>query len=296
MQSADIAIIGGEKDFNLLGLASYVTNHTDLKLNLILFGDSSAHAFHYDLNRNKLYLNNQEYNCKAIFMRGDIFKYQETKNPNDHNSAQTWKNSISAWLIANPDIKVLNRKLLTQPYFHKANSLILAKKYGIPIPETYISNSTKQINALHEEQKLIFKPINGGGHTKVLEKKFDDAIYKAGLIKEPYFFQETLEYPELRIFYIGGDFHTFRLKSKAIDHREVDIPTDIIYEASPENIKDKLESLNQEIGLRYSASDFKFCSKTKEFKFLEINTNPMFTAFDKVAEGKVCESMINALS
>lgn len=296
MKEVDITIIGGEKDFNLLRLASQVSNETDLKLNLVLFGQNTCHSYHYDLNNNKLFLNGHEYHSKAVFIRTDVFKFQESKNPKDQQSAQTWKNSFSAWLLANPDIKLLNRKLLTQPYFNKSYSLLLAKKHQIPIPETYVSNSTTAINKILDEQKLIFKPINGGDHTQELKKKFDEKIFKEGVSKEPQFFQEFLQYPELRIFFVDGEFFTFKLKSNELDHRAIQKNTDIVPETTPEHLKDKLAKVNEEIGLKFSASDFKYCPKTEEFKFLEINTNPMFTSFDRNVNGELCKAMIRALS
>ena len=57
MQCADIAIIGGEKDFNLIRLASYINNNTNYKLNLILIGENQNLSYHLDLNDKKLLLN-----------------------------------------------------------------------------------------------------------------------------------------------------------------------------------------------------------------------------------------------
>lgn len=295
MQSADIAIIGGEKDFNLLRLATYITNHTDLKLNLILLGENEKFSFHFNLNKKELLLNGQEFSSKAVFIRTDIFKYQETKNPKDHSNSQNWRQAFSAWLLAHPEIKVLNRKLLTQTYFHKANSLLVAEKHGIPIPETYVSNSTTAINEIINKQELIYKPLSGGEHTKELKEKFDPIRFKEGIVTEPFFFQEKLVYPELRVFYIDGDFFSFELNSSELDYRENRTKLDLVQTKTPEELKAKLKAVNEDIGLNYSATDLKFCEKEQCFKFLEINTSPMFNAFDKITNYQICKQIVNSL-
>jgi hypothetical protein len=48
--------------------------------------------------------------------------------------------------------------------------------------------------------------------------------------------------------------------------------------------------------LNFSALDFKTCQRTGRLKFLEINTGPMFVAFDKAANGELADGMIHALS
>ena len=292
---ADIAIIGGEKDFNLIRLASYVNNQTSLKANLILFGENENYSFHFNLNKNLLFLNNEEFSCKSVFIRTDIFKHQITKNPKDQECSENWRHAFSAWLLANPEIKVLNRKLLTQSYFHKANSLLIAKKHGIAIPETLISNSTSQINSVLDEQDLIYKPILGGGHAKELDSKFDPERFKENIITEPFFFQEKLEYPELRVFFIGGKFFSFEINSTELDYRENRSKLNMELVETPKHLISKIQAVNEEIGLSYSACDLKYSSKIKDFKFLEINTSPMFNSFDKVCDYKISEAIISTL-
>ena len=62
------------------------------------------------------------------------------------------------------------------------------------------------------------------------------------------------------------------------------------------NLITKLDELNQHLGLDFSAADLKFSKKTSNFNLLEINTSPMFAGFDRVANGRLIEAMINFLS
>jgi hypothetical protein len=111
-----VAIIGGEKDFNLIRLATALAdNKIDLKL--ILFGDNSSHKFHYDLKAKQLLVNGDFFKPTAVFNRTDVFKYLETNNAKDNDMARNWKQAFSAWLLANQEVKVFNRSLLANSFF-----------------------------------------------------------------------------------------------------------------------------------------------------------------------------------
>jgi hypothetical protein len=36
--------------------------------------------------------------------------------------------------------------------------------------------------------------------------------------------------------------------------------------------------------------------RDREYRFLEVNTQPMFAAFDKAADGRLCDAIIDHLS
>ena len=46
----------------------------------------------------------------------------------------------------------------------------------------------------------------------------------------------------------------------------------------------------------FGAADFKTDPETGELCFLEVNTSPMFAAFDQVAGGKLAEAILETLS
>jgi len=48
----------------------------------------------------------------------------------------------------------------------------------------------------------------------------------------------------------------------------------------------------EELKLDFGAADFKMDPKTKEPLFLEINSDPMIGAFDKISKGKLVQDMI----
>lgn len=289
-----IAVVGGEKDFNLIRLITLLSER-GLAIKVILFGDNSSHKFHYDLKKNHLLLNNQFFDVNALFMRTDVFQYLDTKNPYDNELARTWKQVFSAWALANPEVKVFNRSLLSAPFFQKIYVLDLAHRLGISIPDTYLSNSVKDLNLLTDKEKMIRKPVSGGDYTKELSK-FDETIYKEQVTRAPMICQSLLDYPELRVFKIGKDFFSFEINSTALDYRENNETNSMRLIENDLNLVTKLDELNQRLGLDFSAADLKFSKKTSSFNLLEINTSPMFAGFDRVANGRLIEAMINFLS
>ena len=289
-----IAIIGGEKDFNLIRFITLLSER-GLPFKMLLFGNNSSHKFHYDLKRNHLLVNDQIFDANAIFIRTDVFQYLDTKDPIDNEFARSWKQVFSAWILANPEIKVFNRSLLSAPFFQKVYVLHLAHKLGIPIPDTYLSNSVRDLNILMDREKMIRKPVSGGDYAKELTK-FDEMLYKEQVTRAPMICQNLLDYPELRVFKIGRDFFSFEINSTVLDYREdTEANSMKLIENDPSLIA-KLDELNHSLGLDFSAVDLKFSKKTSNFNLLEINTSPMFAGFDRIANGKLIDSMINYLS
>ena len=47
-----------------------------------------------------------------------------------------------------------------------------------------------------------------------------------------------------------------------------------------------------ELGLDFAAADLKLDESTGLWYFLEVNSNPMFAAFDQAGDGNLCAEMI----
>ena len=57
-----------------------------------------------------------------------------------------------------------------------------------------------------------------------------------------------------------------------------------------------LRTLTTKLGLTFSAADFKTCPKTERFLFLEVNSGPMFAAFNAADEGRLNAAIIGYLT
>ena len=67
-------------------------------------------------------------------------------------------------------------------------------------------------------------------------------------------------------------------------------------ESSHAELIDKLGKLLAKLGLDFAAADFKTSPDDRSPVFLEVNTGPMFAAFDHASNGKLCDAMIEHLT
>jgi len=63
----------------------------------------------------------------------------------------------------------------------------------------------------------------------------------------------------------------------------------------PANTLEGLRRLTDEMGLDFWAADFKIPRASGNPVFLEVNSNPMFSAFDSVAGGAISAAILNYL-
>ena len=63
----------------------------------------------------------------------------------------------------------------------------------------------------------------------------------------------------------------------------------------PGTIISRLSILMDKLGLNWGAADFKKCRRTAQWYFLEVNSSPMFSVFDRKAAGKICDAILEFL-
>lgn len=63
----------------------------------------------------------------------------------------------------------------------------------------------------------------------------------------------------------------------------------------PADLAGPLGALMSAQGRDFGAADFKTCPETGRFPFLEVNSAPMFSGFDRVARGAIAAPMLDAL-
>jgi glutathione synthase/RimK-type ligase-like ATP-grasp enzyme len=238
-------------------------------------------------------LDDRPLNADAAFIRFDVFEYLDSQSYRDYQVANSWYTAIQGWLLSNPNIRILNRDFSKQFDVNKMRTLALARTIGMKIPETYVTNDLIFINKLIAEKDFIHKPIEGGEHAEELAK-YDIENLKSKTTDYPFFVQEKLIQPELRIFRVGDVCLGFWVISDYLDYRS-DANTKLEYTEVSSSMSQKVIELTNALGLNFSALDFKTCPKTGELLLLEANSSPMFTAFDQACDGKVCNAIIDYL-
>mgnify|MGYP000610301273 CR=1 FL=1 len=274
-------ISGGSQDFNLTHMAKVCADQGRLSLTLYI-DQPDTWQVKWDLDNANLYINGEEVKPSALFVRWDVFSLIKDSNvSSDH--LNNWFDFIKGWAFCNPDVKILNR-LFEDYYANKPYTLKLAKESGLEIPETLFTND---ISAVSKDNKII-KPVAGGAHTQDLDADISTV--------SPSIIQEKLINPELRLYRIGNDFFAFRISSAALDYRALDMgDVEIVQVTPPENLVQGLRKLTDILQLDYAAADFKTCAKTGRYKFLEVNSMPMFAGFDQFADNALTKSIVNYL-
>lgn len=216
----------------------------------------------WDLESDKLSVNGVETIFSHYFGRSNVFgKVSNLMMANYY--------LMKNYLIAHPEISRHNHKY-EQETPTKASNLLLAKKTGLKIPRTVIGTSIDETDA-------IIKPLTGGFHTSPGSK----AIFTAIL-------QQRIIGVNRRLFVVGKQSFGFDIHSTKLDYRDdpnVSITASVFDDATI----DKAHQLAELLGLTYAALDF-----VGDY-FLEINTLPMFAAFDPLTNGNLAKSIRHSL-
>jgi hypothetical protein len=101
--------------------------------------------------------------------------------------------------------------------------------------------------------------------------------------------------PDLRVYRVGEAWFAFELRSEKLDYR-VDADVKITALTPPSDLTRPLGRLMEHLGLDFGAADFKHCPETGDYRFLEVNSAPMFSAFDRVASGALSGAILDWLT
>lgn len=181
--------------------------------------------------------------------------------------------------------KWINPMFQTYSGERKLMQLNLAHKFGFEIPETIVTNKLKDAHnflKLHEE--CIIKPISHG-----LQQRGDDffSIYTSLINNEilsgfnlsdtfdtPIFLQKRIENKrDIRVTLVGKEVFAVEIEKSdknEVDWRKPKIEKKYLIHQLPEMLKERLISINNHLGLIYSAIDL-IITPFGKYVFLEIN-------------------------
>jgi hypothetical protein len=216
----------------------------------------------------------------ACFVRHDVFLTQETGSESDHRAALNWFQAVKGWALSRPDVRFLNRHVRRADQ-GKFETLVQARSCGLRVPATMVAN----IAARAPGTDSVRKPVAGGELTVLLDRH-ETLAY-------PYLLQPRLLRPELRVYRIGARLLGFTIQSPHLDYREHHEVT-VAEHPVPRRIGAAFKRLCDRLGLDFAAGDFMSNGKGG-WTFLEANSQPMFAAFDLVAEGRLCDALIDWL-
>lgn len=180
---------------------------------------------------------------------------------------------------------------------NKIKNLEMARRVGLEIPESLVSNSVASISSfIDSHEKTIVKPIKAAGSTQRMgietfnfgqkTNVFDQSMLKKFLSKhsefQPTHFQEYIEKDfEIRAFYIEGSIYSMAIFSQSneqtkIDFRDYDSlnPNRNVPFRLPNAIENKLIDLMNK--LEYKTGSFDIIYSKGRYVFLEVNTLGQF--------------------
>jgi hypothetical protein len=264
-------------------------------------GTDPPPALAWDLQRDGLTVDGAELCPGGVFLRYDVFSVLADSRPATQFRSQAWFTTLHGWMLAHPGVRMLNRRYRGET--NKAFILDLARRCGVAIPITLITNDLAQVERRAEEiGPLVAKPVAGGGYAQKVEELLETTERRGGRSAAPAFVQQRLVPPEVRVYAVGAAerrrFVAFRVESAALDYRAdhdsrvVPLPLEEVDARAVAGLGRLMDALEMD----YGAADFKADADTGELRFLEVNSSPMFAGFDAVSDFAVSDAILDWLS
>jgi hypothetical protein len=284
-----LLVAGGQLDLNIGCLLKRAVRR-GIAFRDILVGPERVPNLLISLRDNSIRLDGDALQPKGCFVRHDVFLEQHSPGEMSGRATRAWYYSLRGWCLARDDIRCFNRHTASQEG-SKIYNLVAARSAGLRIPETWVTTEFERV-AGDRRSDMIQKPVAGGEHTTTVDELL--LTSPRGLALHPRFLQARLNRPELRVYRIGSVLFGFAIHSEDLDYRARQSAR-LNVSAVPTTIADSLTALCDRLGLDFAAADFMH-DADGELVFLEINTQPMFAAFDKVIDGRLCDAIIDYLS
>ena len=165
---------------------------------------------------------------------------------------------------------------------------------GVRCPRTIISNDPDALRAFHRrEGDTIFKPVQGGSHTRRVEVDEFDQGMKDSLRASPITFQEEIKGTNIRVFVAGEAVFAVEIATDFIDFRD-DRRPEIRTVDIPPQVREDSRAIAKELGLLWTGIDFRL-NDAGEYVFLEANPSPMFIGFEKASGLPLTQALLDLL-
>ncbi|MCK6513766.1 hypothetical protein L6R46_01745 [Myxococcota bacterium] len=229
----------------------------------------------------------------ALWVRHDVFSALADPRPAVAARALDWYEALVGYAALNPGVFVLNREALGRRV-NKVAALGLAARLGLRVPRGVVTNDLHASRA-REVEALVAKPLRGGGLCVPLEDALAEQDADASAAPSPAFVQARLHGPELRVTLVGERAFTFQIHAEVLDHRATpDAPFERV-DDPPEAVLGPLFALASAMGLQLCAADLKQDDEGA-LVLLEMNAQPMYTAYDTACDGAITDAILDLLS
>ena len=285
-----LLIAGGKDDPNLQRL---ITSAKKQKISVITLLTASNYSpnFTWSISDNNIHIEQAHIKIHAAFIRRNVF-HEPTASQHDRSLA--WYTSVAGYLMTHTTVKLMNRTWLSKNA-SKLQVLYLAGRLGLNIPKTVITNIPEDFKSA-SPTSAVAKPVAGGGYCEEINDLMENLDLRSSVTANPAIVQQQIKGDDIRLFRIGERFLGFQIKSELLDYRKAENPEIKFMPNLPAKIVSLLEKLMDVLEMNWGAADFKRDETTGKYYFLEVNSNPMFSAFDNVCGGQISNSILTYLS
>lgn len=161
----------------------------------------------------------------------------------------------------------------------KPAQLAMVAALGVPVPKTLLANDSWSVRdfALHHPT-CIFKPVQGGAHTRRVTAAHLTEENLANLAYAPVTLQEEIIGTNIRVFVAGQRALACEVKTDALDFRDDQEPQITKHEL-PAEVAEWSLRIARTLDLLWTGIDFRLTPEGRYY-FLEANPSPMFMGFE----------------
>jgi glutathione synthase/RimK-type ligase-like ATP-grasp enzyme len=201
---------------------------------------------------------------------------------------------FESWLIHAP-LRWVNGWTAFQMHQTKPVQLAAVAARGVPIPATVLGNDAGAIREFAARQpQSIFKPVQGGAHTRRVAAHHLSDANLANLAIAPVTLQEEIPGTNIRVFVAGERVLACEVRAETVDFRDVDDPT-IVVHALPEAIRTQAREIARTLHLVWTGIDYRLTPEGR-YVFLEANPSPMFLGFEARSGLPLTEALLQLLT
>jgi hypothetical protein len=177
----------------------------------------------------------------------------------------------------------------------KPAALAMIARLGIDVPRTISGNDAETVKAfVAREQRAIFKPVQGGAHTRhVTPRHLTDDNLK-NLQYAPVTLQQEIAGTNVRAFVAGERVLGCEVKAGTLDFRDDAEPQIVPHEFSPA-MRERCRLIAETLHLLWTGIDFRLTPQGR-YVFLEANPSPMFLGFERHSGVPLTEALTQLLT
>lgn len=150
----------------------------------------------------------------------------------------------------------------------------------VEIPATTVTNTPLAVREfVSKHPDCIFKPVQGGAHTRVVTEDHltDEALGR--LAVAPVTIQQNISGFDIRVFVCGERVMACEIQTEKLDFRDDDDPTIVPVEL-PEGVASDCLAIARKLELLWTGIDLRRTDDGQYFYF-EANPSPMFMGFEE---------------